>query len=129
MIRSLRQFSSDIRNLPRVVGHRVAEEAAPAITELAQTTFASGEDAYGAPWAPGVDGHKITLRLTGDMEKLLVYVANGTKLRVKLAVPYAKYQIGKRPVFPTQDGALPTSYRDTLASVTSRVCREEIGPR
>jgi hypothetical protein len=63
------------------------------------------------------------------MFDLLRYVANGTKLRVALTVPYAKYQVGKRPIFPTQGGPLPADYSRTLVSVSGQVCREEIGPR
>jgi hypothetical protein len=44
----------------------------------------------------------------------LVYVAIGAKIRVALTSRYAKYQIGRRPVFPTQAGGLPQAYRDAL---------------
>lgn len=126
---SLAKFSAEIRRLPRRVAHRVAEQAAPAITDLARTTFSASEDAYGVPWVPGADGQKVTLYKSGQLARRVHYVAIGTKLRVALGVPYAKYQIGKRPVFPTQGGQLPAEYQRTLQRIAVAVCREEIGPR
>lgn len=128
-IRSLHQFSKDLRNLPRRVGNLVAAEAAPAITDVGRKSFLAGEDAYGVPWVPKLDGKKATLRQTDDLFDFLFYVAIGTKLRVALGTKYAKYQIGRRPIFPTQGGALPPAYVDALSRVSSDVCRREIGPR
>lgn len=123
--RSLSEFTKQLRTLPRRVAERVAEEVAPELTTVAHSTFLASEDAYGVPWAPRADGRKATLRKKGDLFDFLHYVAIGTKLRVALGVRYAKYQIGRRPVFPTQGGALPSSYIRTLQRVSVRVCREE----
>src|SRR5579872_1858182 len=102
---------------------KVCLEAAPALTALAKETFASGEDAYGLTWKPGERGQHVTLRKTGDLERTIRYVAIGTKLRVALGVRYAKYQIGKRPVFPRQGGELPTAYVLTLQRTAVRVIK------
>lgn len=126
-VASLAKFSRDLQRLPRVVAQKVASEAAPELTKLAKETFARGENAYGDTWAPSVDGEKVTLRQSGDLEKKVYYVAIGTKLRVALGVPHAKYQIGKRPVFPRQGSKLPLAYVGKLDEVTQRVCREELG--
>lgn len=123
---SIAQFTNDLRRLPKVVAQSVAKRAAPAITALARASFDASETPDGVPWAPAKDGDKVTLRKTGDLERFIHYVSIGTKLRVALGVPYAKYQIGKRPVYPTQGGTLPREYRETLARTAVAVVREEM---
>lgn len=126
---SLKTFSAGLRKLPRVVAQRVATESAPAITSAAAATFAAGEDPYGIPWVPGADGKPVTLRKTGALARTVRYVAIGALLRVVLGVPYAKYQIGKRPVFPRQGGALPPAYTKELQTATERVARSVLEGR
>jgi hypothetical protein len=123
---SLKKFAQTLRQIPRVVAQKVTTAAAPAISSDARSTFAAGQDPYGVPWAPGEHGQKVTLVKTGLMASALRYVAIGTKLRVAMTVAYAKYQLGKRPVFPRQGAPLPASYAHTLADTTSEVIREEI---
>lgn len=125
-VSSLRKFSDNLRGLSKTLGIEVAQRAASEITALAQSTFAQSEDAYGVPWVPGFDGRDVTLRKSGALASTIRYVAIGTKLRVALGVAYAKYQIGKRPVFPTQDGVLPASYSRTLERVTQEVAQEAL---
>lgn len=125
-IASIAQFTNDLRRLPKVVAQAVAKRAAPAITALAAQSFAESETPYGVPWAPAKDGEKVSLVKTGSLRRYIHYVAIGTKLRVALGVPYAKFQIGKRPVYPTQGGALPRDYRETLARTAVAVVREEM---
>lgn len=125
-MKSLQQFAADLRRLPRVVAHRVATEAAPALTAEARRTFNEGETPYGVPWAPGKKGQKVTLRKSGDLERYVRYVAIGTRLRIALGVFYAKYQIGKRPVFPRQSTELPPSFVSILQRTAVRVVREEL---
>lgn len=126
MSSSLKQFAEDLRRLPRVVAQKVAERAAPALTSLARSTFDAGENSYGTPWAPGKKGQRVTLNRTGSLFKFIRYVAIGTKLRVSLGVPYAKYQVGKRPIFPRQDSALPDEYQQTLERTAVQVVKEEL---
>jgi len=126
-MKSLAQFSQDLRRLPRVVAQKVAAAAAPVLTELAKSTFDASEDAYGIDWAPGARGQKVTLRRSGDLATYIRYVAIGTKLRVALGVKYAKYQVGKRPVFPKQHGELPDAYVQALQRTAVRVVKEEMG--
>lgn len=126
-LQSLRRFSSDLRRLPRVLAQRVTQKSAPAITALAVRAFDSGTDPYGIAWEPGADGERVTLRKTGALERYLRYVAVGTKLRVALGVAYAKYQIGKRPVFPRQGGALPLDYVRALEKSADEAARDELG--
>lgn len=126
-MRSLSEFASDLRRLPRVVAQRVAAEAAPALTALANKSFGSSETPYGVAWRPGAKGQRVTLDKTGSLKRYIHYVAIGTKLRVALGVKYAKYQVGRRPVFPKQYGALPPSYVQALQRTAVRIVREELG--
>jgi hypothetical protein len=125
-LKSLAQFSADLRRLPRTVAIKVAAEAAPVLTGLAKQTFDASENAYGLNWEPGAKGQKVTLKKSGALFGQIRYVAIGTKLRVALGVPYAKYQVGKRPVFPTQAGRLPDSYIQALQRLAVRIAREEL---
>lgn len=128
-IQSIKDFSDSLRRLPRVIAQEIAARAAPELTALSKRTFDAGEDPYGVAWAPGKDGHRVTLHKTGALESFIRYVAIGTKLRVALGVPYAKYQIGKRPVFPRQAGVLPVEWVETLKRLAVDVVREAIRPR
>lgn len=123
---SLTRFSSRLRKMPTVVGQKVATAAAPALTAVARGTFNAGEDPYGVTWDPLRDGSKATLKKTGGIERGVFYVAIGTLLRVRLAAPYAKYQVGKRHVFPTQGSPLPTEYVDALKKTTNDVLAAEV---
>ena len=125
-IQSLANFSSKLRKLPTVLGQKVARTAAPRLTSVAQGTFGAGENAYGETWQPLNDGSKATLNKTGGIKRGVFYVAIGTILRVRLAVPYAKYQVGKRPVFPTQGSPLPTAYVRELQATVAEVVPKEV---
>jgi hypothetical protein len=125
--KSLSQFANDLRRLPTVLAHKVAAEAAPVITALAKESFDGSQTPYGVPWAPGAEGQKVTLHKSGALEGQIQYVAIGTKLRVALGVRYAKYQIGKRPVFPRQSAQLPANYVRALERLAVRVVRQETG--
>lgn len=126
-ISSLAKFSADLLRLPTVVAQKAAAAAAPALTDVARATFESGENAYGTTWAIREDGSRATLKKSGALSSKIHYVAIGTKLRVALGVAYAKYVVGKRPVFPSQGGALPVVYVETLQRVAVAVCRAELG--
>ena len=125
-MKSLQDFSRDLRALPRVVAIKVAAAAAPRLTDLARKTFAASQEPDGRPWKQGAEGQTVKLVKTGDLSKYVKYVAIGTLLRVALGVAYAKYQIGKRPVFPRQGQGLPDEYVAELERVAVRVVREEM---
>lgn len=123
---SLSDFSKKLASLPRVVAIKIAEAAAPALTEAARATFDAGEDAFGVAWAPRADGASVTLKKSGALAGGITYVATGTRLRVRLGVPYAKYQLGRRPAFPRQGDPLPASYTAALAAATAKVIAAEV---
>ena len=122
---SMTKLAATLRALPVVLAQRVAAKAAPAISALAREAFDSSTDPYGAAWAPGRDGGTVTLRRDGALEAFLRYVAIGTRLRVSLGVKYAKYQIGKRPVYP-RAGLLPAKYALALEQITIDEARASI---
>lgn len=124
---SLKDFSRKLLELPRTVAIKVASAAAPALTETANATFNAGENAYGGTWEIRQDGTRATLKKSGALSSKIRYVAIGTKLRVALGVRYAKYVVGKRPVFPRQGAPLPVEYSKTLERVTAEVIRQELG--
>lgn len=117
---SLKAFSSSLRTLPRVLAQRITEKAAPLLTQEALKTFDASENAYGVPWRPGSEGQRVTLRKSGSLARYIHYVAIGTRLRVALGVAYAKYQVGRRPIFPSQSAGLPPAYQKILADVAQR---------
>jgi hypothetical protein len=125
-IGKLRRLEQSLRELPRVVGQKVATASARTITSLAHATFDAGENAYGDTWAPGAHGQRVTLRKSGRLASF-AFVAVGTRLRARLGPKYAKFQVGRRPVFPRQGARLPTSYVDALRLAAAEVIRAELG--
>ena len=123
---NLKKFAASLRELPLVVGHRVAKAAAPILTRLVLETSRSSEDAYGAAWAPGESGQVVTLRKSGALLDGVRYVAIGQKLRLALTTKYAKYQVGKRPVAPAQGAPLPPAYAAALAATAAQVIGEAL---
>lgn len=128
-IASIRRFSDDLRRLPERLAHEVAEAAAPELTKLSQANFNASENPYGVPWDPSIEGEKVTLRQTGLLARTLVYKPIGRKLRMQLGPRYAKYQVGKRRVAPTQGAALPPEWSRTLARIAVQKCRAHFGGR
>jgi hypothetical protein len=54
---------------------------------------------------------------------------DGVKLglqRVALGVKYAKFQIGKRPIYP-RAGLLPAKYSEALRQITQEAAKEYVG--
>lgn len=123
---SLSKLSSTLRALPVALAQEVAKRAAPVISQFAKESFDASKDPYGAPWAPAVNGEVVTLRATRALEKFVHYVAIGTKLRVALGVKYAKYQIGKRPIYP-RAGLLPAKYSEALRQITQEAAKDYLG--
>lgn len=116
-ISKLKGFSASLSALPKTLAIAIAAEGATKITELARETFDAGEDPYGNTWQPDKDGKRATLVKSGGIERGVVYGAIGTKLRIVLGVPWAKFQIGKRPVFPRAGAKLPAAYVAALTAI------------
>lgn len=123
---SLSRFSNALRTMSRGLASAIAAKAAPVISDFAAKSFASSTDPYGVAWVPSVTGDTVKMRKTGALSRFIRYVAIGTKLRVSLGVPYAKYQIGRRPVYPRQGGALPAEYSDALKRIAIEEARDRV---
>lgn len=126
-IGKLRSLEKSIRELPRVLAQKVAAASAEAITEIARGTFDAGENAYGDPWESAKDGERVSLRKSGRLAAGVSYVAIGTRLRARLGPKYARFQVGKRPVFPRSGARLPISYVATLRAKAGEIIRAELG--
>jgi len=122
----LRELERGLRDLPRTLAIKVAARSASAITDLARATFAAGENAYGDPWESGAHGERVSLHRSGKLAAGVAYIAIGTKLRAKLGPSYAKYQIGKRPVFPRAGAHLPIAYVGTLRAKAGEIIRADL---
>lgn len=123
---TLAELAKKLRELPKTLAAQVTEAAAPALTDLASSTFNAGTDPYGVPWAPSKDGSRVELEDSGALKRFLRYVPIGTRLRVALGVPYAKYQIGKRRVFPRAGAALPAEYTAALTEATNAAIKTSL---
>ncbi len=121
----LRGLEKSLRELPRVVGMKVATASAGEITSLARATFNASENAYGDAWAPGADGERVDLQKTGRLAQF-AYVAIGTRLRAQLGPKYARYQVGRRPIFPRSGARLPIAYVATLRAKANEIIHAEL---
>lgn len=122
----LRGLEKSVRELPRVVGQKVAAASANTITALARATFSAGENAFGDTWEPGADGRPVTLRKSGLLSQFS-YVAIGTRLRAQLGPKYARYQVGRRPILPRSGARLPIAYVGALRAKANEVIRASLG--
>ena len=120
----LRGIERSFRELPRVVGAKVATAVAGELTDLMRRTFNASENAYGDPWAYGKEGQRVTMRKSGALAADVGFVAIGTRLRGKLGPRYAKYQVGPRPVFPRKK--LPVAWVAAIQAAASKVIRAEL---
>lgn len=123
----LRQLERSIRQLPLVVAHEVAAQSASTITALARQTFGAGENAYGDSWEPGEDGKRVDLHKSGRLAAGVEYVSTGTKLRARLGPEYARFQVGRRPVFPRGGARLPLAYVQAISAKASAIIRARLG--
>ncbi len=121
---SLKSFASRLKTLPVVLGQRVAQHSAPAVTARLNETFAAGADPFGASWAPKADGSRKTLVRTGALAGHLSFVAIGRKMRASLGVRYAKYFASL--VFPRAGALLPKAWTDELETATRETIATEL---
>jgi hypothetical protein len=107
----------DIRNRIKTIGVRAAIETAArgadSLTTQALSDFDSGRNAYGDPRPLGTRG-PVTLVRTGRLRGLFGFASSGTRLRVVLNTPYAKYMVGRFGILPAGRSAIPARWRDLL---------------
>ena len=125
-IGSIRELGEKLRKLQFWAGREAARAVAPVLTRMADESFDKQRDPWGVAWDPSEDGHIVTLKKTGTLRSFIRYVAIGTILRVSVGTDYAKYQIGRRKVFPAQNAALPAGYSEALAEAANEVIAKEL---
>lgn len=105
-----------LRKLPRTLASKVAERAAPSMTDLTQTAYGGSTDVYGTPRPKSdVDRSDLDLYRTGDARRALTFANEGTIVRVRFGTDYTKYLVGKYRVLP--NGPLPAKWRATLDGI------------
>lgn len=124
---SLKVLIKALSGMSQKVATETAKEAASEITDLGRKTFDASETAYGDRWEEGKEGQKVTLRKSGRLAEGIKYVAIGAKLRAVLGPKYAKYQVGKRPVFPRHGASLPLPYVQVLRERVAQAIKDEMG--
>lgn len=123
--RDLRAVIKELQALPRVAAVKVAQRASASLTAALTGSFDSGLTAYDEARPLGSRGNQLTLRKTDRLRGLLRMVYDGgTRLRVALTVPYARYQI-RFGVLPRGGDAMPARWSRLLERDTNAVLNEE----
>lgn len=117
--RSLASFAKALREVKRGSAEKIATEAAPALTALAQSDFAGRHNPYGDAWGGDYD-----LVETGALKSDVKFVAQGDRVRCVLGPSYAKYHVSK--ILPRSGGILPKSYQDALEDASKAVIGEAL---
>jgi hypothetical protein len=112
---SLKRMKQSLRDFPRTLAVDVAKKAAPAMTELTQSAFSSGQTVYGDSRPLGVDGRALDLEVTGATKQQLRFVQIGTVVRCVLGPKYTRYLIGKYGILP--NGALPARWSQRIGQI------------
>jgi hypothetical protein len=116
---TLKGLKQKIAAFPTSLRHAVAQEAAPAMTDLTQQSYGSGETVYGERRpASIVTGQALDLDATGATKRGLKFKADGSLIRCSLPEPYTKYLIGKYEILP--NGRLPLRWTSALADITEK---------
>ncbi len=113
----IHSFKAALRDMPRTLAADVAKRAAPAMTDLTQASFDSGQTVYGDARPRGAEGQPLTLRKTGATEAQMRFVSVGTIVRCVLGPKYARYLIGKYSILP--NGAMPVKWAERLRTLVA----------
>lgn len=113
---SIGDFKKKLATLPVQVAAKIATRAAPALTALAQATYAAKENPYGDPW-PGT----FDLVETGATKANTRFVAVGRILRCVLPTRWARYHA--RYILPAPSATPPIAWQEAMAEAA----RLEIG--
>lgn len=123
-LRSLRALKQALSKLPITATARIAERAAPEMSELAGGAYDSGRTVYGKARPRSVDGRELSLEKTGASRRAMRFSATGRDIRTAILPRYTKYLIGKYDVLP--NGPLPLEWRERLREIAARVLYDEI---
>lgn len=125
-LRSINSLKRSLQRLPVTSVARIAERAAPAMTELAGGAYDSGQTVYGAARPRAVDGHELTLHRTGASRRAAEFRATGRDIRTLPLPRYFKYLIAKYSVLPPGKSPLSAEWKDRLAEIAAQVLYDMI---
>lgn len=124
-VRKLKDLHKLLFEMTETAAIRVAAASVGGINAQSERSYAAGETPEGQPWKPSeVTGERVTLVKSGNLKRQVRYVAIGTAVRCALGVKYAKYQIGKRRVFPHKNSLLPVAYREAIVKAVNPILQE-----
>lgn len=123
-LEKLSRLAASLRQLPVTLALRVAEKAAPAITDAATAAFDGGSTVFGDRRPLGKHG-ALTLVQSGATRALMRFVAIGTRVRVALGTRYAKFLVGKYKILPS--GRLPVEWSDTIGKLAKAEIAQQLG--
>jgi hypothetical protein len=111
---SLKKLKQTIAQLPQTLQNHVAQEAAGKLNAMILEDYASGKTVYGTSRPLGVNGNSLDLSNTGNAQGSFELYVVGSLIRVRFAVPYAKYLVGKYKVMPNGNEPIPVRWRQVL---------------
>lgn len=118
---TLKSFAKKLSKVSTVAAQAVATRAAAPLTSRAGSDYDGGRTAYGEARPPGVNGNALSLVKSGDTRSLLRFTSIGTRVRVVLGTPYAKFLIGKYKILPN---SLPRPWATELERITGEELRK-----
>lgn len=123
---NLRRYAENLTKLDsEAVGQRIAELGAKALTARMQSDFDAGETAYGDSRPDGFHG-PVTVVKSGKLRSYLSFAATGRRIRCVLAVPYARFMVGRFKVLPSGSASLPYAWSQELDAIAKRVRAETV---
>lgn len=128
-LRSLQSLRRVLAKLPLTVSARIAQRAAPLVSDLAREAYDSGRTVYGQTRPKGADGKPLDLVRTGASRRAAQFTAEGTQMRTHVLPRYTKYLIAKYEILPNGRAPLPASWRERMREVAAQVLHAQIfGP-
>jgi len=123
--KDLSRLSRQVKGYLKQIGvegkERIANLGAKSLTEIARKDYLAGRNVYGEARVLGENGNALTLIKSGDTLRDLQFEAKGTRIRVVLGTPYAKYLVGKYRILPVGSGGeLPTMWRGAIKIIVLR---------
>ena len=114
-IRAIKQRLDDTRI---EVATEVARQSVGAVNAIARSDFASGRNCYGEARALGRNGNVVSLHDTGRLGREFGFEQIGTSLRMEIAIPYAKYMVGRFEILPIGDrSAIPIRWKRVIDGI------------
>lgn len=123
-LRSLRAVRKALAKLPITASARIAQRAAPGVSNLAREAYDSGRTVYGLPRPKSTDGKDLDLVRTGASRRAAQFTAEGTQMRTHVLPRYTRYLIGRYDVLP--NGPLPQAWQALLRETAAQIIHAEL---